>query len=393
MSKLEIVFAYTKKIEKYLENEFKAEGRGLHTKVNSIEYRLPLALIKKIRWIATMRNNMAHTEGFELENLEDFKATCESVLTELEVLNNEGLRLVGEKSVATKNGLKAMTTQTAGWKKSNQGFYRNRHATKSMGVNDRWARFAVLLLLVCIGFAILMWKGYSFGWKGFNKWVKSNEVLAIDRDSEPDDFKTTDKARKTVDINQAIRDIDNGVFKYIATNTKIWLDNEKLIEKGNGTYDVQVMLHWDIPEKPVLNVLNKYFVNEASDMLTVNRVDFGNDRNGFSYGVIIPGSLNQKNSVSRELFQHLISQQAIIKVFVGKRSTPVTIASGRQCLVTCKGSGDDQFQIHFSNRNDPQNIMFGFGKGEQNPVIIKGVTIAEFKSVKMITTLVEVNSL
>jgi hypothetical protein len=384
MSKLEIVFGYTKKIEKFLESEFKAEGRGLHTKVNSIEYRLPLALIKKIRWIATMRNNMAHTEGFELDNLEDFKATCESVLAELEVLSNEGLRLVGGESVTAKDRLKANATQTAVWKKSNQGAYRNRPATKSMGVNDRWARFVALFLLVCIG--------YSFGWKGFNKRVKSNEVLAIDRDSGPADFKTTNKVQQTVDINQASRGIDNGVFKYIAKNTKIWLDNQKLIEQEDGTYDIQVMLHWDIPEKPVLNVLNKYFVNEAGDILTVNSVDFGNDRNSFSYGVIIPGSLNQKNSVSSKLYQHLTSQQAIIKVSVGKRSTPVTIATGRQCLVTCKGLGDDQFQIQFSNRNDPHNIIFGFGRGEQNPVIIKGVTVAEFKSVKMITTSVEINS-
>ena len=89
MSKLDIVFGYTKKIEKFLETGFKAEGRGLHTKINSIEYLLPIALIKKVRWIATIRNNMAHTEGFEFDNIDDFKSTCEAVLSELEVISKE----------------------------------------------------------------------------------------------------------------------------------------------------------------------------------------------------------------------------------------------------------------------------------------------------------------
>ena len=47
MSNIDIVFGFTKKIESYLEKEFKAEGRGLHTKVSSVDYRLPVALIKK----------------------------------------------------------------------------------------------------------------------------------------------------------------------------------------------------------------------------------------------------------------------------------------------------------------------------------------------------------
>ncbi len=89
MSNLDIVFGYTKKIEKFLETGFKAEGRGLHTKINTIEYLLPIALIKKVRWIATIRNNMAHTEGFEFDNIDDFKSTCEAVLSELEAIRRD----------------------------------------------------------------------------------------------------------------------------------------------------------------------------------------------------------------------------------------------------------------------------------------------------------------
>jgi hypothetical protein len=55
--------------------------------------------------------------------------------------------------------------------------------------------------------------------------------------------------------------------------------------------------------------------------------------------------------------------------------------------------GDSQFQIQFSNQANPKYIMFGNGRGEQNPVIIKGLSLAEFKSVKMITTSIEINNL
>ncbi len=98
MSNLEIVFEYTKKIESYLAKEFLADGRGLHTKVNSIEYLLPIALIKKLRWIATIRNNMAHKEGFELDDVNGFKEACESALSELDELNGERLKFSAQNS-------------------------------------------------------------------------------------------------------------------------------------------------------------------------------------------------------------------------------------------------------------------------------------------------------
>ncbi|WP_018174157.1 hypothetical protein [Thioalkalivibrio sp. ALJ9] len=74
MSDLEAVFRYSKKIESALESVFGAEGRGLHEKVTSIEGDLPTEIAKKIRFIASVRNKLAHEEGYELESHDVFSA-------------------------------------------------------------------------------------------------------------------------------------------------------------------------------------------------------------------------------------------------------------------------------------------------------------------------------
>lgn len=94
MSQIELVISYSKKIEGILENNFGAQGRGLHTKLTSIEQNLPNPLIKKIRWIATVRNNVAHTDGYQLDDIADFKNACEAVLSELKTISEKNLRLV-----------------------------------------------------------------------------------------------------------------------------------------------------------------------------------------------------------------------------------------------------------------------------------------------------------
>lgn len=83
MSQIELVFGYSRKIEGILQNAFNAQGRGLHSKLTHVEDRLPMPLVKKIRWIATIRNNLAHSDGFQIDDIADFTNACESVLSEL----------------------------------------------------------------------------------------------------------------------------------------------------------------------------------------------------------------------------------------------------------------------------------------------------------------------
>ncbi len=84
MSNYEIVIKYTKAIEGKLEEFFDAEGRGLTEKVRSIEGQIPDDCVKKIKYLAHIRNRVVHQDGFEIENIDKFKFISEDVLEELE---------------------------------------------------------------------------------------------------------------------------------------------------------------------------------------------------------------------------------------------------------------------------------------------------------------------
>ncbi len=77
---IELAVRYSKQLESLLEQKFAAEGRGLHEKVSSVEDLLSEDLVRKLRWIATMRNKVVHEDDFEIENLASFRDSCEQAL-------------------------------------------------------------------------------------------------------------------------------------------------------------------------------------------------------------------------------------------------------------------------------------------------------------------------
>jgi len=85
----EKVISKSKKIESMLV-ETGAEGKGLHEKASSIEYKLSANTLKKIRFIASIRNQLLHDDSFELtqELLEGFENASVEVIEELRSLNN-----------------------------------------------------------------------------------------------------------------------------------------------------------------------------------------------------------------------------------------------------------------------------------------------------------------
>ncbi len=84
-SDLDIVVGWSKKFEDILENDFHAHGRGLHEKLNHVSPPLPDKLVKKLRYIATIRNKIVHNADCnKLEDRTKFNTTCEQALQELE---------------------------------------------------------------------------------------------------------------------------------------------------------------------------------------------------------------------------------------------------------------------------------------------------------------------
>jgi len=87
MSDIEFVIKKSKMLEAFLETEFSAEGKGLHEKLNSVQVKLPEALVKKLRFIATMRNNLVHNSEIDyLEDRQRFENTCNDAESQLRSL-------------------------------------------------------------------------------------------------------------------------------------------------------------------------------------------------------------------------------------------------------------------------------------------------------------------
>lgn len=65
MSDIELAVTRTKALEALLEQALGATGKGLHEKVTSVQARLPPALVKKLRFVATVRNKIVHEADYQ----------------------------------------------------------------------------------------------------------------------------------------------------------------------------------------------------------------------------------------------------------------------------------------------------------------------------------------
>lgn len=87
MNDYELVVKRSKKLEGLLEEGFFASGRGLHEKITSVENKLPQALVKKLRFIASVRNRLIHDDNKDkLDNRTDFEKACNDAEKSLNLL-------------------------------------------------------------------------------------------------------------------------------------------------------------------------------------------------------------------------------------------------------------------------------------------------------------------
>ena len=95
MSDYELVIKKSKHLEQLLEEGLGAQGRGLHEKVSSVEGRLPTALVKRLRFIATVRNKLVHDAQMDrLDDRRGYEDACNKAEKELASL----LQPAGKKS-------------------------------------------------------------------------------------------------------------------------------------------------------------------------------------------------------------------------------------------------------------------------------------------------------
>jgi hypothetical protein len=84
MSFVESVLAKTREIESLLEKNFRATGKGLHDKASSVEGMLDTTRVKRIRYIATVRNKLVHEADYKYDGDEKaFLELCDQIITSL----------------------------------------------------------------------------------------------------------------------------------------------------------------------------------------------------------------------------------------------------------------------------------------------------------------------
>ena len=82
-SDIELVIRYSRALKSLLGKRLGATGTGLHERITSVEKRLGAPLVKRLRWIATMRNNVVHVDGFALPSAAEYEAACKKCVEEL----------------------------------------------------------------------------------------------------------------------------------------------------------------------------------------------------------------------------------------------------------------------------------------------------------------------
>lgn len=83
-SSAELVLAASSLFEAKLV-EMGATGKGLHEYISSVGERLPASVVKRLRYIASVRNKVVH-EDLDIPNIEDYRRACLTAAHELGII-------------------------------------------------------------------------------------------------------------------------------------------------------------------------------------------------------------------------------------------------------------------------------------------------------------------
>jgi hypothetical protein len=87
MSDIDLAVSRTKILESLLEQGLGAAGKGLHEKVSSVQDKLPAPLVKKLRYIATIRNKIVHESSYDkIDDRAGYTRACDEAEADLRAM-------------------------------------------------------------------------------------------------------------------------------------------------------------------------------------------------------------------------------------------------------------------------------------------------------------------
>lgn len=95
MNDYELAIKYSKNLERLLKDRLGATGKGLHECTSSVEGKLDVKIVKKLRYIATIRNKLVHDADYgKIDNKGLFKDAYNEVLRALKPKKSKLLYVV-----------------------------------------------------------------------------------------------------------------------------------------------------------------------------------------------------------------------------------------------------------------------------------------------------------
>ncbi len=93
MSDLDLTIRRSKRLERRLRDGLNATGKGLHELTSSVQKRLPRETVKKLRFVASVRNAMVHDlDVTKLDDKRGFVQACDAIEREIDTIAGPGRR-------------------------------------------------------------------------------------------------------------------------------------------------------------------------------------------------------------------------------------------------------------------------------------------------------------
>lgn len=171
MGQIETIISISRRIESVLEDKYGASGKGLHSKVSSVQDLLPRSEIKNIRYIATIRNNAVHEANFKVKDIKAFTQKAQRTLAVLDThanRNKGSIQKIQKAKLSQGNHqsgvLQNVVEQAAQVDKSKAKLSLMRYSDAELIEAKRNIRFKkiafMLLILGCVLIGLVTLKGF-----------------------------------------------------------------------------------------------------------------------------------------------------------------------------------------------------------------------------------------
>jgi len=436
MSVIETAVVGSKKIESVLKEKFNAHGKGLHEYLTSVESRIPSDILKRARYVASIRNKVVH-EDETIHDLADFNQTVEYVVSELLLVIKEEERIAEEKKRADE--YKAQ---------KNKSLNKN-----DVSQNQSMMPMSILLVLGCIAlFFFISNDGTEQKLTSLKEALKTtnaekmksikmlnehkkelemSEVLLEHKNRLIEDQKTkiknlekrlndtlliVEKQKKLApdstlkvpiktvpievpapapakQVNSSLlalamksgnefdiaeADVNETLVELMLNETNVTTGQLAISSEKNDTYSVRVPVNWSMDSNKLLKLLNKYFNDFKGGDLSLTGPRMRGQRDRIYIKERYVDASHSRKPYSARLFDKLQSVEIQIVATLGNKKGHITIAANVSCHVTCSYSEkpNDTWMALVNGKPAGETIKYKEG----NPIVIKGLTQSDLES-------------